>query len=174
VDAEQSRAGIRYSPIWRRLARHKITQSPKHEIDCKALKELYTDESGAKRKIKLIFVVHSAYKLNSAQRLVGSDDEKREAMEYVQQFVAKAFEPDRDIDVAAPSASAPEAPVKRARVELASANLARYHPFTLRPQPLAARTLRHRLICKIQDMARTPSLCCRVCHRAHVVIAHRG
>jgi hypothetical protein len=89
---------------------YQVTQSPKHDIDCKALKELYTDESGAKRKIKLIFVVHPASKLNSAQRLIGSDDEKREAMEYVQQFVAKAFEPDRVIEVAAPSASAPKAP----------------------------------------------------------------
>jgi hypothetical protein len=89
---------------------YQITQSSSHDIDCKALKELYTDESGAKRKIKLIFVVHPASKLNSAQRLVGSDDEKREAMEYVQQFVAKAFEPDRVIEVAAPSASASKAP----------------------------------------------------------------
>jgi hypothetical protein len=54
--------------------------------------------------------VHPASKLNSAQRLVGSDDEKREAMEYVQQFVAKAFEPDRVIEMAAPSAFAPKAP----------------------------------------------------------------
>jgi hypothetical protein len=89
---------------------YQITQSPKHEIDCKALKELFTDESGAMRKIKLIFVVHPASKLNSTQRLVGSDDEKCEATEYVQQFVAKAFEPDRVIEMAAPSASAAKAP----------------------------------------------------------------
>jgi hypothetical protein len=75
-----------------------------------SLKELYTDESGAKCKIKLIFVVHPASKLNSAHRLVDGDDEKREAMDFVQQFVAKAFEPDRVIEVAAPSASAHKAP----------------------------------------------------------------
>jgi hypothetical protein len=89
---------------------YQITLSSKHESDCKALKELYTDESGAKCKIKLIFVVHPASKLNSAHRLVDGDDEKREAMDFVQQFVAKAFEPDRVIEVAAPSASAPKAP----------------------------------------------------------------
>jgi hypothetical protein len=88
---------------------YQITQSPKHDIDCKALKELYTDESGAKRKIKLVFVVHPASKLSSAQRLVGSDDEKREAMEFVQQFVAKVFDAKRVIEVAAPDASAPKA-----------------------------------------------------------------
>jgi hypothetical protein len=87
---------------------YQITQSPRHDIDCKALKELYTDENGAKRKIKLVLVVHPASNLEKAQKLAGSDDEKREAMEYVQQFVAKAFEPDKVIEVAASRAPAPK------------------------------------------------------------------
>jgi hypothetical protein len=58
---------------------YQITQSPRHDIDCKALTELYTDENGAKRKIKLVFVVHLASNLEKAQKLAGSDDEKREA-----------------------------------------------------------------------------------------------
>jgi hypothetical protein len=45
---------------------YQITQAPKHVITCKAIKELYTDENGAKRKIKLIFVVHR--RASSARR----------------------------------------------------------------------------------------------------------
>ena len=85
---------------------YQITQAPKHVITCKAIKELYTDENGAKRKIKLIFVVHPASKLSSAQEFKGSDEEKREAMQYVEQFVAKVFEPARVLNVALPPASA--------------------------------------------------------------------
>jgi hypothetical protein len=92
---------------------YQITQSPRHDIDCKALKELYTDESGAKRKIKLVLVVHPASNPEKAQKLAGSDDEKREAMKYVQQLVAKAFEPDKVIEVAAP-----KAPTRKKRQEL--------------------------------------------------------
>jgi hypothetical protein len=46
---------------------YQFSHSLKQDIDRKAFKVLYTDESGVKRKIKLISVEHLASNFNPAQ-----------------------------------------------------------------------------------------------------------